>query len=180
MDGTIDQARLNAAVFHVTNERRAQAGLPLVRYHRLLEVAAMGHARRMATLGFFSHHDPTDARFATTTKRGRAAGIASPAIAENIHSTFSLRYAGGPVYPLGGRGQFSTAAGGPPLPMHTYLSFADAVVQAWMNSPGHRDNILHRDARQLGVGVALHWQGDWPYAKAVQNFQFFKDILPRD
>lgn len=31
----------------------------------------------------------------------------------------------------------------------------NGVVQAWMNSPPHRKNILLRDARRVGVGVSL-------------------------
>lgn len=29
----------------------------------------------------------------------------------------------------------------------------EEVVTAWMNSPGHRANILNPDFKQLGVGV---------------------------
>jgi len=38
-----------------------------------------------------------------------------------------------------------------------------AVVQGWMNSPGHRRNILTRNAKDVGLGIAtardgtLHW-----------------------
>lgn len=42
-----------------------------------------------------------------------------------------------------------------------YRSAEDAMV-AWMNSPGHRENVLDPEARYLGVGV---WGRVW-----VQNF----------
>lgn len=29
------------------------------------------------------------------------------------------------------------------------------AVQMWMNSPGHRDNILHRRIVQIGIGVSI-------------------------
>ena len=29
------------------------------------------------------------------------------------------------------------------------------LVQGWMNSPVHRKNILDREARRIGVGVAI-------------------------
>ncbi|MEV6836127.1 CAP domain-containing protein [Streptomyces sp. NPDC051133] len=38
---------------------------------------------------------------------------------------------------------------------------AAAVVQAWMNSPGHRANILNCDFRTLGVGVHFGPGGPW-------------------
>ncbi len=40
---------------------------------------------------------------------------------------------------------------------------APQIIQGWMDSPGHRQNMLARDAREAGFGVAraengrLHW-----------------------
>jgi uncharacterized protein YkwD len=36
-----------------------------------------------------------------------------------------------------------------------------AVVEAWMNSPGHRANILNPDFKTLGVGVHFGPGGPW-------------------
>ena len=38
---------------------------------------------------------------------------------------------------------------------------AAAVMTAWMNSPGHRANILNCSLRTLGVGVATGTGGPW-------------------
>ncbi|EPJ41886.1 hypothetical protein STAFG_1065 [Streptomyces afghaniensis 772] len=38
---------------------------------------------------------------------------------------------------------------------------AAAVMDAWMNSPGHRANILNCDFKTLGVGVELGSGGPW-------------------
>jgi uncharacterized protein YkwD len=35
------------------------------------------------------------------------------------------------------------------------------VVKAWMNSQGHRDNILNCDSKAIGVGVATGQGGPW-------------------
>lgn len=40
-------------------------------------------------------------------------------------------------------------------------STAEAVMEAWMNSPGHRANILNCDFTTLGVGVHLGEGGPW-------------------
>ncbi|MFG2814074.1 CAP domain-containing protein [Streptomyces sp. NPDC048410] len=40
-------------------------------------------------------------------------------------------------------------------------SDAAAVMEAWMNSPGHRANILNCDFKTLGVGVHLAPGGPW-------------------
>lgn len=39
------------------------------------------------------------------------------------------------------------------------------VVHAWLNSPGHRANLLHPDITEIGVGVHLDWGPLW-----TQNF----------
>lgn len=38
---------------------------------------------------------------------------------------------------------------------------AAAVMEAWMNSPGHRANILNCDFKTLGVGAHLGSGGPW-------------------
>ena len=175
--GDIDYPRLEAAVFLVTNEQRYKRGLSLLRFHPLLSDAARGHAQRMVAHDFYDHRDPTSRALATPQDRGRRAGIRNPAIAENIHNVAAIQYDGGWVYPRGGRGRFARSPGGALIPAHTYLSFADSVVTDWMNSPGHRANIMHREARQLGIGAQFYWEGDWPQLKVVQNFQLFRDLI---
>ncbi len=47
----------------------------------------------------------------------------------------------------------------------------DEVMETWMNSPGHRKNILSPNFTELGVGLALGRGGDGKYrAVWVQNF----------
>ncbi|MEU4010428.1 CAP domain-containing protein [Streptomyces pseudogriseolus] len=45
---------------------------------------------------------------------------------------------------------------------------AEAVMQAWMDSPGHKANILNCDFKSLGVGVHLGPGGPW----WTQNFGY--------
>ncbi|WP_327110978.1 CAP domain-containing protein [Streptomyces sp. NBC_01341] len=45
---------------------------------------------------------------------------------------------------------------------------AAAVMVAWMNSPGHRANILHGDFGSIGVGVHIGSPGHW----WTQNFGY--------
>jgi len=168
----IDYPRLQAAIFHVTNSRRIKHRLRAVKFHRLLERAARGHAKRMAAGGFYSHSDPDGTR-RTPTKRARRQGVTNPKIAENIYQFHGLTQNGKPVYRKPGKGKYSHVPNGPDVPMHTYLSFADAIVDGWMKSPGHRKNILNAKALELGVGAEFFWKGNWPYFMAVQNFQFF-------
>src|SRR5262249_45708405 len=41
----------------------------------------------------------------------------------------------------------------------------EAVLKAWMNSKGHRDNILHRRFTQIGVGVVTDEKGKAYYTQ---------------
>ncbi|HZG04932.1 MAG TPA: CAP domain-containing protein, partial [Streptomyces sp.] len=45
---------------------------------------------------------------------------------------------------------------------------AQSVMDAWMDSPGHRANILNCDYRTLGVGAHFAEGGPW----WTQNFGF--------
>ncbi len=46
---------------------------------------------------------------------------------------------------------------------------AGGVMNAWMNSPGHRRNILGAKVREIGVGLAMQGGGD-PELHWVLNF----------
>lgn len=172
----VDKSRLNAACYHETNARRVSHGFKALAYHERLESIAQIYAEVMVRDNFFAHHHPTNSSLRTTEDRGLAAGIQNPKIAENIAITIGIPYeSGAPVYPRG-QGQFSHSPDGPIIQAHTYASFAKEVLDQWMNSPGHRQNILSKDAVALGCGASFFWQDGFPAFKAVQNFQFFIPI----
>ena len=55
---------------------------------------------------------------------------------------------------------------------------AEDLVTAWMNSPGHRANILNRDVTEIGVAVSyVEFQGAMQYV-AVQHFGRPKNSCP--
>jgi uncharacterized protein YkwD len=173
----IDYPLLDAAVFFATNEIRVKQGLKPLAWSPALEQAALGHARRMAEKNFFNHTDPYDRSRASKEDRGHLAGIANPHLAENIAETFGLVYAAGKsIFPRG-NGEFSYRDNGPLIPPHTYLSFADSVLDMWMHSSGHRANILSTNGLELGCGARLYANRSFyemPMFKAVQNFQWFE------
>lgn len=174
-----DEAAGRAAIYFATNEVRRKHGLSTLQRSELLEVSAQEHARRMRDLDFFAHEDPFDAAMHTPQERGAWAGIGNPMMAENIAQGPTIQYGSGQsVFARGGRGQFSLTAEGPLLPPHTYVTLARALVESWMNSPGHRKNILSKDAVELGCGVVFLWLGDFPSVEAVQNFQLYEPVTP--
>jgi uncharacterized protein YkwD len=143
-----DYLLLDAALFFITNEERSKAGIPPMRYHKFLEVAAYNHSLKMATTGFFSHYNSIDVSRKSTGDRGKLAGITNPHIAENIAYNF-------------------------PKNGSTYMQVAALVIKQWMNSPGHKENILSKSGRQMGVGA--YYIDNKIYG--TQAFQWFEDII---
>ena len=109
------------------------------------------------------------------------AGAANPKAAENIITEVAIEYESGENVYVRDRkkGHFSRTADGPILPRHTYRSFAKSVVDRWMDSPGHRKNILAKDALQIGIGTAFRDERGFPTFVAVQNFQWYEPIQPK-
>jgi len=148
---------LDAAVFHETNRRREQQRLPALKYDQRARAAAQMQSRDMAKGGFVDHENP-DPTKKTMNDRAKLAGLRPRALAENVASTFGRRYKSGqPFYSReeNGRKIYSSQPNGPQIPMHTYLSFAEALVDSWMKSPGHRKNILHSQVEYLGCACEL-------------------------
>jgi uncharacterized protein YkwD len=148
---------VDAAVFHETNRRRQQQRLPLLKHDENARAAARMQSRAMAKGAFVDHENP-DPKKKTMSDRAKLAGLRAQVLAENVASSFGRRYKSGqPFYSReeNGRKIYSSEPDGPPIPMHTYLSFAEALVDSWMKSPGHRKNILHNDVEYLGCACAL-------------------------
>jgi uncharacterized protein YkwD len=116
-DGSDDSALADGVIEQV-NANRASFGLPALVKNDRLTAAALGHATRMAELGFFSHQDPETGSM--PWDRAEAAGYSYTMLAENI------------------------AAGYPTV---------DSVVTGWMDSPGHRANILLPGISETGVAI---------------------------
>jgi len=152
------EALLSAAIFHETNERRAGLKLPALAFHEKAGSAAVAHAVAMAKHRTLSHGTPWKEPGSTAYERLVAQGLQPRFSAENIAFNFVLRYeAGKPFYQREENGGtvYSYEPDGAPLKPHTYLSFAEAILTQWMNSPGHRKNIIAPESEFLGVGCAL-------------------------
>lgn len=180
----IDYVLLNATVFFRTNEVRKEHGLAELGFLANLETSAMMHANDMVRYNFFSHKNPYSRSKSTPTDRGKLSGIINPSVAENIAESFGIEYEGGkPVFIIDSKnGIFSYEYNGPVLRNRTYISFAEAVVLQWMNSPGHRANILNNKALQLGCGMAFYRDKSFNNIakfKAVQNFQWFNMAITK-
>jgi uncharacterized protein YkwD len=113
------------AVMCLLNKRRAGAGMGSLDYNNKLEAASARHTKYMLKHSCFSHQCSGEASMTTRIKStGYLNGARSWQVGENI---------------AWGEGSLGTPS---------------AIVQAWMNSPGHRANILSPSYDEIGVGVA--------------------------
>jgi uncharacterized protein YkwD len=121
-----DLAQIRAAVLCLHNQVRAEKGLPALRENAKLDKAALGHSDDMVAEGYFDHTTPSGTSF---VDRILAAG-------------YVKRDAG---WTLGENLAWGTGD----------LSTPDGVMTSWMNSPGHKANILKRAYREVGIGIEL-------------------------
>jgi uncharacterized protein YkwD len=174
----VDFDRMEEAIVRFSNEVRKEHDRGELQRSRLLARAARKYARRMVEKGFLAHEDPTSERLRTPADRIRAAGGANPKPAENIADVPGFKVKSGqPYYVLDpDEPVIALEPDGPPIERHTYASYAAAVVDGWMHSPGHRRNLLNPDALQIGVGAAMYHQNEVPSFVVVQKFQLFETL----
>lgn len=114
------------AVLCLLNAQRRKRGLKPLRENSKLRRAAKGHSRNMVQNSFFDHVSPSGS---TMTDRVKSAGYIRP----------------GKGYTLGENIAWGTGTKGT----------ARSIVHNWMRSPGHRANILHREFREIGIGIRV-------------------------
>jgi len=135
--------QIEQAIFKYTNEERVNAGISNLKLDSKLSAVARAHSGDMATNNFFDHtnlkgEDPAARaiRMGYDIHKELGGGRYSDGIAENIGTM--------PTGNVEGVGYISNDAD----------CIARAQVDSWMDSPGHRSNILDSKYNVIGVGVA--------------------------
>jgi len=111
-----------------TNEVRRQNGLPLLGRENALVAVCRAYSADMLRRRFFSHTNPE--------------GLTAR---ERLQPFYS-----GPIY-----GWAENIWEGAGFSGADHAALARAVMDSWMSSPGHRQNILTPEYTHLGVGVAV-------------------------
>lgn len=117
---------VQAALLCLHNAERQSRGLAPLQFDPLLLKAALGHSQRMVARRFFAHTEPNGSRM---EQRIRNAGFLRNRRAFTIGE--NIVWGSGP------------------------LALPRALMQAWMNSPPHRANILNGAYRRVGFGIAI-------------------------
>jgi uncharacterized protein YkwD len=122
---------IGQATLCLVNEQRAAHRLSGLRVNPKLSSASSGYSQRMVAQAFFAHEAPDGTTLVERlTSAGYLNGGDDWVVGENI-----------------GWGQ------GP-------LSTPRSMVNAWMNSTGHRRNILAADYAEIGLGLAVGTPAD--------------------
>ena len=119
-------AKVAAEIVRLTNEARARNGLRPVTASVQLATAAEQHSSEMLSLSYFSHTSPTPG-LTNPKDRATTAGVRASRVSENLFEADG--------YPLD--------------------SLAPVVVDAWLNSSGHRENLLDPNVTHVGLGVSV-------------------------
>jgi len=151
---SFDADRLEAEVFRLTNELRRQHKLSPLHYNPRLAAAGRSHSQEMASLGYISHNSPTPG-CRTPEERLARAGLGFRISAENIAYEPCLAR-----FWTDGRAEY-----------FTWGQVAANAVRHWAESEGHRENLLMKDVRELGVGAAIATSQGRPYVYLTQNFR---------
>ncbi len=147
-----DVAHVSDLIHELVNAERSRHGLSPLRRSSALERVSYHHSRDMGTRGYFDH---IDLRGQNATRRAKSLGYvcmaadgnSTPAaLGENLfagyrYSEYSLTYFPGEVVT--------------DFEWITEEEFARQAVDAWMDSPGHRENLLHPAYHSQGIGVHL-------------------------
>lgn len=124
-------AQASQAILCLLNDERAAAGLHPVAETAGLTQPSAAYSARMVAENFFAHVSPDGS---TLVDRLTAARYIAPdgewTVGENL---------------AWGQGDLGTPRN---------------IVVAWMNSPGHRENILTGEFDEIGIGIALGTPGD--------------------
>ena len=156
----IDIRQLEDRTHQLINAERVKHGLSPLEHIEQIRLIARSHSEDMEERGYFSHDTPEGL---DPTDRGRNAGYDCRkdyglyfrfGLAENIHQSWlasSTTYVNSVAF----------------HDWNTLEELAINAVDGWMNSKGHRENILDSAYDRTGMGVAIADDGKVYF---TQNF----------
>lgn len=125
----LEESRVAVHVAQFANEERAARGFHRLAWNDTLAGIASAHSTDMAHEGYFGHVGD-----GTVRQRFARAGLTCPG-GENIYRTSAIASS------------------------YTERDLARRTVQAWLDSPGHRETLLGPRFTRQGVGVAIDRDG---------------------
>jgi len=158
----LNETVIEREVHRFVNRERTHRGLEPLNYDTALASIARSHSRDMATERYFAHDSPDgetmgdrydDASYQCRVPTGGNSYLTG---AENIAYTYAYQ-------------STQTERG---LVSHdgNETAIARGLVTGWMDSPGHRENILTPEWNNEGIGIYIAEWNDGTRVYATQNF----------
>jgi uncharacterized protein YkwD len=142
-------SNLERRVHDLINKERLGHKLMALAFDERLSKIARGHSQDMAARDFFSHTNPEGQ---DATARGKLAGFTCrKQIARN---TFSEGL-GENLFQDNLYSRIRISGNERSYDWNTLEDIAAHSLKGWMNSPGHRRNILEKNYGQTGIGIAV-------------------------
>jgi uncharacterized protein YkwD len=139
---------LERHVHDLINKERTKKKATTLRFDEQLARIARAHSADMAKRKFFSHVNPSGKN---ATERGKLAGYGcrktyagyfTEGLAENIYQ--------GNLY-----GRIRITGNKRSYDWYSAEEIASDAVEGWMDSAGHRRNILDKTYERTGIGIAI-------------------------
>jgi uncharacterized protein YkwD len=154
---SLDLIRVERRTHELVNEERRDQGLDALSLDHELSRVARGHSEDMSDREYFAHVSPEGEDFAD---RYAAAG-------------YDCRVPVSEGYATGGENVAKTYFMAPLEDGERHRDAADVargIVDGWMDSPDHRENILRSCWRCEGIGVSATDEDGRLAVYATQNF----------
>ena len=144
-----DHLLVETHIYRFTNEERQERGLPTLNRMSAIDSIARDHSADMGTRGYFSHDTPEGL---DPSARGNREGYTcrkdyglhyTIGLAENIH----LAYTYSSYMTLDAPSSYTW--------FDSEETLARDIVDGWMDSRGHRENILNTGYDRVGIGVHI-------------------------
>ena len=168
----LDAHTIHALVVKLTNEERVAFRLPPLLEDEAINAIALTHSANMGQTGILSHtlngQDATDRALAAgyDCEAYRGDGSYTYGLSENIFEH--------PRIEVWTRTIGFVTASTTPTTYRSSSEMAQALVTGWMNSLGHRENILDPHATRIGIGIYIQRENEYGYSSetvwATQNF----------
>lgn len=130
LPGGVSEAVLSKATVCLVNRERTRRGMRALRVNRRLSRAAVAHTRDMISKRYFEHVSATGKDVVDRLlSTGYLGRVRNWLVGENL------------AWGIGTR------------------STPEQIVVSWVNSPGHRRNMLNRRFREIGIGVVFSAPG---------------------
>ena len=144
----INTSELELQIHNLVNEERQKHGLKTLNWDSKLADIARKHSQDMAQNNFFSH---VNIKGQDPTERGRLVGY-------YCRKDFGSYYTEGIAENIFQNNLYDSVTyynGIPSYDWKTQEEIAKSTVSGWMDSPGHRQNILTAIYDKEGIGIAI-------------------------